>query len=146
MMAAARLPSASGAGESFLRFSMAFSAMPLLGPSFAGRSNSTVSTSALVRCAAICAPITPAPSTAALRMRRADLASVESGRSESVRVESFIGFSVVRMRNERRAAGGRGLPAAENSGCAQAGGGEADQVLGRLFAMDDFADIALALD
>src|SRR5215208_6025017 len=38
--------------------------MPFFGPSFAGRSNSTTGTLTLTRCAAICAPITPAPSTA----------------------------------------------------------------------------------
>src|SRR3954468_14890539 len=38
--------------------------MPFFGPSFAGRSNKTTGTLTLTRCAAICAPITPAPSTA----------------------------------------------------------------------------------
>src|SRR5437899_5481712 len=38
--------------------------MPFFGPSFAGRSNSTTGTLTLTRCAAICAPMTPAPSTA----------------------------------------------------------------------------------
>ena len=37
---------------------------PALGPSLAGRSNSTTGTLTLTRCATICAPITPAPSTA----------------------------------------------------------------------------------
>ena len=41
--------------------------MPFFGPSFAGRSNKTTGTLQLTRCAAICAPITPAPSTATLR-------------------------------------------------------------------------------
>src|SRR5690606_13598782 len=54
----------SGAGFIFFSDSIALMAMPLFGPSFAGRSNSTASTFALTRCAAICAPITPAPSTA----------------------------------------------------------------------------------
>jgi len=57
----------SGAGFSFLRFSMAFRTMPFFGPSFAGRSNSTTGTRAFTQCAAICAPITPAPRTATLR-------------------------------------------------------------------------------
>src|SRR5690606_8147972 len=38
--------------------------MPLFGPSLAGRSNRTAGTPALTRCAAIWAPMTPAPSTA----------------------------------------------------------------------------------
>src|SRR4051812_47649077 len=38
--------------------------MPFFGPSLAGRSNSTTGTLTFTRCAAICAPITPAPSTA----------------------------------------------------------------------------------
>src|SRR6218665_3355352 len=38
--------------------------MPFFGPSLAGRSNSTTGTFTLTRWAAICAPITPAPSTA----------------------------------------------------------------------------------
>ena len=46
---------------------MAFSAMPLLGPSFAGRSKRTTGTRQFTRWAAICAPITPAPRTATLR-------------------------------------------------------------------------------
>ena len=48
--------------------SMAFITTPFFGPSFAGKSNRMVCTLALVRCAAICAPITPAPSTATLRI------------------------------------------------------------------------------
>src|SRR6187399_2807093 len=70
MIEAARALSASGAGDSFLRFSIALSTIPFGSPSFAGRSNSTVSTPAFTRWAAIWAPMTPAPSTAALRMRR----------------------------------------------------------------------------
>src|SRR5690606_2229426 len=65
--AAARPFEASGAGLSLPRLAMALFTMPLGSPSLAGRSNSTVSTPALVRWAAICAPITPAPSTAARR-------------------------------------------------------------------------------
>src|SRR5450756_2018422 len=38
--------------------------MPFFGPSLAGRSNNTTGTLALTQWAAICAPITPAPSTA----------------------------------------------------------------------------------
>src|SRR5581483_11492552 len=60
--------SASGAGESLSRLAIAFTATPFFGPSLEARSNNTVSTPALVKCAAICAPITPAPNTAALRM------------------------------------------------------------------------------
>src|SRR5205085_11377980 len=41
--------------------------MPFFGPSFAGRSNRITGTFTLTRWAAICAPITPAPSTATLR-------------------------------------------------------------------------------
>src|SRR6476469_8420068 len=41
--------------------------MPFFGPSLAGRSNRTTGTLTLTRWAAICAPITPAPSTATLR-------------------------------------------------------------------------------
>src|ERR1700748_3185137 len=59
-----------GAGDNFFRFSIACSAIPFFGPSFAGRSNISTGTLALIRCAAICAPITPAPSTATLRMIR----------------------------------------------------------------------------
>src|ERR1700740_787294 len=44
---------------------MAFITMPFFGvPSLPGRSNSTTGTLALTQWAAICAPITPAPSTA----------------------------------------------------------------------------------
>src|SRR5215208_7748919 len=57
----------SGAGFNFFRPSTAFATMPFFGPSFAGRSNSTTGTLTLTRWAAICAPITPAPSTATLR-------------------------------------------------------------------------------
>src|SRR5574337_316749 len=124
MMAAARLASASGAGESFFRCSMALSAMPLLGPSFAARSNSTVSTPALVRCAAICAPMTPAPSTAALRMRSADV-----GEDAAV-----IGFS------------GCAKGGTDGSGMAEAGDGKTDQVLRGLLAVRVLADVAFALD
>src|SRR5258706_2598610 len=67
----------SGAGLSFFRFSIAliaialgFAAAPPPAPPSAlraGRSNRTTGTRALTQCAAICAPITPAPSTATLR-------------------------------------------------------------------------------
>src|SRR4051812_12552168 len=57
----------SGAGFSFFRPSTAFVTIPFLGPDLAGRSNSTTGTLTLTRWAAICAPITPAPSTATLR-------------------------------------------------------------------------------
>src|SRR4051794_28044218 len=43
---------------------MALVTMPFFGPSLAGRSNSTTGTFTFTRWAAICAPITPAPSTA----------------------------------------------------------------------------------
>src|SRR5258708_8797473 len=68
-MPAARSFAASGEGSSFLRFSIAFSAMPFGSPSLAARSNSSAGTPALARCAAICAPMTPAPRMAALRTR-----------------------------------------------------------------------------
>src|SRR5688572_31374885 len=54
----------SGAGLCFFSASTAFETMPFFGPSLAGRSNSTTGTFTLTRWAAICAPITPAPSTA----------------------------------------------------------------------------------
>src|SRR5690606_7306463 len=53
--------------ESLPRLAMALSTTPSGLPSLAARSNSTVSTPALARCAAICAPMTPAPRTAARR-------------------------------------------------------------------------------
>src|SRR6185369_5709143 len=53
---------------SFARPAIALLAMADLSlPSFAGRSKRIGFTLALARCAAICAPITPAPSTAAWR-------------------------------------------------------------------------------
>src|SRR6478735_3124795 len=55
---------ADGGGDSFFRFSIARLATPLGSPSLAVRSKSTTGTLAFARCAAICAPITPAPSTA----------------------------------------------------------------------------------
>src|ERR1700712_411188 len=57
----------SGAGLSFFRPSIALVTMPFFGPSLAGRSNRITGTLQLTRWAAICAPITPAPSTATLR-------------------------------------------------------------------------------
>src|SRR5690348_14432718 len=133
MIEAARALSASGAGDSLARLAIAFSAMPLFGPSFAGRSNSTVSTPALVRCAAICAPMTPAPSTAALRMRKPRV-----GEDAAV-----IGFSDGARGGAINGAGGAGRA---SSRVAQPGGGEADQVLDGLLKMLLFADVALALD
>ncbi len=59
---------ASGAGSSFFSAANALSTMAFGEPSLAGRSNNTTGTSALAQWAAICAPITPAPSTATLRM------------------------------------------------------------------------------
>src|SRR5258708_15848348 len=59
--------SASGAGLSRPRFSMARSTMPLRsGDLSAARSYSSTGTRAVTQGAAICAPITPAPSTATL--------------------------------------------------------------------------------
>src|SRR3954469_3104794 len=66
-MSAASSGTPSGAGLSFFNPSTAFATMPFFGPSFAGRSNSTTGTLTLTSWAAICAPITPAPSTATLR-------------------------------------------------------------------------------
>src|SRR5574337_387577 len=66
-MAAASSGTPSGAGLSFFRLPCARSTMPFFGPSFAARSNSSTGTRRLTSCAAICAPITPAPSTATLR-------------------------------------------------------------------------------
>src|SRR6266568_2914203 len=68
-MPSARSFAASGEGSSFLRFSIAFSTMPFGSPSLPARSNNSAGTPALARCAAICAPMTPAPRTAALRTR-----------------------------------------------------------------------------
>src|SRR5579859_1908370 len=140
MIVAATFLSASGAGESFCRLAMAFSAMPLLGPSLAARSNSTVSTPALLRCAAICAPMTPAPSTAALRIRSA------LGMDGAV-----IGFSVVRNAGgDGTLSGetdGRGRPKESGgSGGVETRGGEADQVLRGLLAVAVLGHVALALD
>src|SRR5574337_672767 len=56
-----------GLGSSFFSPSIAFVTTPFFGPLPAARSNSTTGTFRLTRCAAICAPITPAPSTAARR-------------------------------------------------------------------------------
>src|SRR3989338_3385920 len=58
---------ANGLGSSFFRPSSALLTIPLGSPSRAGRSNRMTGTLALTRCAAICAPITPAPRTATLR-------------------------------------------------------------------------------
>src|SRR6185312_8564031 len=137
MIALASALSASGAGDSLARLAMAFSAMPLFGPPDAGRSNSTVSTPALVRCAAICAPMTPAPSTAAFRMRRA-----EAGEDAAV-----IGFSEGAMVISRSMVASWPLPAGEvNLRMAEPGRREADQVLHGLLQVRLFADVVLALD
>src|SRR5690606_6900390 len=66
----ARSLAAKGAGSSFFMPASALLAMPLASPSFAGRSNRITGTSALAQWAAICAPMTPAPRTATLRMMR----------------------------------------------------------------------------
>src|SRR6266436_7219420 len=68
-MVAHRSLVASGGGSSFFSLSMALRTIALGSPSFAARSNNTTGTPALARCAAICAPMTPAPRTAALRTR-----------------------------------------------------------------------------
>src|SRR6187402_1572805 len=127
MIAAARPFSASGAGESLARLAIALRAMPLFGPSFAGRSKSTVSTLAFVRCAAICAPMTPAPSTAALRMRNGVAVIVIS----------------IGAKDRPRSARGRGV---RNGRVAQASGCETDQVVGGGFAVIALVHVALALD
>src|SRR6185436_3396341 len=64
-----RAPSAtaSGAGSSLRKRSTAVRASALAGPSAGARSNSIAGTRAFTKCAAICAPMTPAPSTATLR-------------------------------------------------------------------------------
>jgi hypothetical protein len=59
---------AMGDGSSFFKPSSALLTLPFGSPSLAGNSNNIVSTLALTKCAAICAPITPAPSTATLRI------------------------------------------------------------------------------
>jgi hypothetical protein len=66
-MRAASSGTPSGAGFSFFSPSIAFVTMPFFGPSLAGRSNNTTGTLQFTRWAAICAPITPAPSTATFR-------------------------------------------------------------------------------
>src|SRR6185312_13283059 len=129
-MAPPRPASASGAGESFCRLAMALSAMPLFGPSLAGRSNSTVSTPAFVSWAAIWAPMTPAPSTAALRMR-----SVEAGR------DAVVMCFLRMLRTRSSLAGMAGKPP-----LAQSGSRKTYQVLGGLLVMRLFADIIGALD
>ncbi len=57
-------------GSSFASPASALRTMPSGSPSFAARSNSTTGTPTFARCAAICAPMTPAPSTAARRTAR----------------------------------------------------------------------------
>src|SRR5258706_10144869 len=89
--------------------------MEFFGPSFAARSNSTTGTLTLTRCAAICAPITPAPSTATLRTgnrfmsslhtdpgliaeERADVAAHLEGLAAVQRLQTqLVGLAVVRV-------------------------------------------------
>src|SRR6218665_1795497 len=117
-MASARALLASGAGLSLPRLATAFSTMPSAGPSFAARSNSTVSTPALVRWAAICAPITPAPSTAARRT-------------------SNLSDMLCNPLHEKKKF---------DRSAFEAGGGEADQFACAAFAMGGLADAIGALD
>src|SRR5256885_691910 len=67
-----------GEGLSFFKPSRALRTMPFFGPSLEAKSNSTTGTFTLTRCAAICAPITPAPSTATLRTLNLLITSPES--------------------------------------------------------------------
>src|SRR5690349_6410852 len=131
--------SASGAGDSLVRLASALRTMPFLPPSCAGRSNSSVSTPALARCAAICAPMTPAPSTAALRIRRGvkviDGSGWKVGREPSGALPAW-----------RRAAARRAVADGGNSRCSEACRGEAHQMARGLFAVAVFADVVLALD
>src|SRR5690348_14736799 len=113
--------SASGAGDSFFRFSIALSTMPFGSPSLAGKSKSTVSTPALARCAAICAPMTPAPSTAARRISSREWLMKSS------------------WKGKRR----RGFAPLDD---AQASGGELDQVFGGEIAVLLFGHAGRALD
>src|SRR5215207_3850759 len=76
----------SGAGFSFFSPSTALATIPFFGPSFAGRSNSTTGTLTLTRWAAICAPITPAPSTATLRTLNRFIISPELAAASAVTV------------------------------------------------------------
>src|SRR5688572_26274173 len=108
---------------------MALLTMPFLSPSFAGRSNRTVSTLALTRWAAICAPITPAPSTATLRMRSCDMVG-----------------SLVFEAMDAQARGSPPRPAQARRSGAQAGGREADEVLRGLLGMAALGDAGGALD
>src|SRR5512138_1207767 len=116
-MASASDRLASGAGLSLPRLAMALRTMASGSPSFAGRSNSTVSTPALVRCAAICAPMTPAPRTAARR------------------TSNFSDMFVIHLfgKENRRL-------------CLEAGGGKADQFQRCPAAVLDLADARRALD
>src|SRR5690606_31886941 len=84
-------------GDSLPRLAIALIAMLLFGPSFAGRSKRMVSTSALVRCAAICAPMTPAPRTATLRMRRGEwfmqyLGRTDKGEARRQAAQNWMGL------------------------------------------------------
>src|SRR5690348_13157764 len=109
---------------------MALTAMPFFGPSLAARSNSTVSTPALVRCAAICAPITPAPSTAALRIRRLSAGMGSPVRSKSGWKEGIGSWG---GRNEQPESGGQAPPLPIPR--PEPRRGEANQVLGGALAI-----------
>src|SRR5690606_29854073 len=102
--------------------------MPLAGPSLAGRSNRIVSTSALTRWAAICAPITPAPRTATLRMRSCGMGC------------SGLRKVVDRLRTRAETRGKSG------SAGAQAGGRETDQGARGLLAVRLLGHPGRALD
>src|SRR5689334_2952783 len=130
-MAAPRSFAASGAGDSLPRLATALATTPFLSPSFAGRSNRIVSTLALTRWAAICAPMTPAPSTATLRIRSCDIGGLRE--TESKRMKPVAPAP-------RRRAG------EADSGRAQSRGGETDQVLGGLVAVRFLRRAGRALD
>src|SRR5258708_11131667 len=92
---------ASGLGESLARPSSAFFTLAFLSLPSAANSNSSGFTLALARCAAICAPITPAPSAAALRMRMRSAFAAAPRESDA---------------SPRRAAGARGVRVSDMSG------------------------------
>src|SRR5256885_616407 len=94
-----------GEGLSFLRLAMARSAMPLFGPSLAGRSNSTTGTLTLTRWAAICAPITPAPSTATFFTLNRDMDVPQVGGRRSTRLNSshlVISYAVFCLKKKKK--------------------------------------------
>src|SRR5690606_5524258 len=84
-MEVARSAAPNGAGLSLARLAIALFTMPLRSPLLAARSNSTTGTPALAQCAAICAPMTPAPSTPTLRIT--NLAMFPPDISEQVGVQ-----------------------------------------------------------